>query len=177
MDILIASTLIAFAAGMRLLPHPPNFAPVAAVALFGGYFLPRRWAIVLPFGAMLLSDAVIGFYDGRIMAAVYACLALSVFLGRWARRQGDRTVSLIGSCLAGSVVFFAITNLAVWLWSGTYPYNASGLVACYAAAVPFFRNTLAGDLFYATALFGLYAVIGFAVRNRGWLFAKRSVRA
>jgi hypothetical protein len=145
-------TAILAAAALRLVPHPPNFTPIGAMALFGGAYLGRRGlAFVAPLAALLLSDAVLGFYRG--MDFVYASVALIVVIGWWVSSR--RTQLRIGAAaLASSVSFFAITNLGMWLFSGFYPLTSAGLAACFAAAIPFFQNTLAGDLFYTALLFG-----------------------
>jgi hypothetical protein len=152
-------TAIVIAAGLRLVPHPPNFSPIDAMALFSGAYLGRRGlAFVAPLAALLLSDVVLGFYHG--MATVYGTVALIVLIGRWVSLR--RTpVRIAAAALASSVIFFVITNLGMWLFSGFYPVTYAGLVACYTAAIPFFQNTVAGDLFYVTLLFG-----GFAVAER-----------
>lgn len=177
MQVLLALALIAAAAALRLAPHAPNFAPVAAIALFSGVVLPRRYALVVPIIAMLASDAAIGFYDPRIMAAVYASLAIMVMVGFWVRTQERHAAHVAAASLAGSVLFFAATNFAVWLWGGMYPATATGLLTAYAAGVPFFRNTLAGDLFYNASLFGMFAAAGWAVRNRAWLRDRQMLRS
>ena len=147
----LLSAIIA-AAALRLVPHPPNFSPIDAMALFSGAYLGRRWiAFVAPLAALVLSDLVLGFYAG--MATVYATVALVVVIGWWLSSR--RTPLRIGAAaIASSVTFFAITNFAMWLFSGFYPVTYAGLVACYTAAIPFFQNTVAGDLFYAVLLFG-----------------------
>ncbi len=157
----VLSLLILAAAGARLLPHPPNFAPLAAMALFGGaHFADKRLAFAVPLAALLLSDAVLGFYDG--MFAVYGSFALIVCLGL-AVRSRRTPVPIAGSALASSVLFFAVTNFAVWTAGALYPRTPAGLVACYTAAIPFFQNTLAGDAFFTAVLFG-----GFALAEKRW---------
>jgi hypothetical protein len=148
---------ILVAAALRLVPHPPNFSPIDAMALFSGAYLGRRSiAIEAPFAALLLSDAVLGFYHG--MATVYATVALIVVIGWWlsSRRTPLR---IAAAAVASSVTFFVITNLGMWLFSGIYPVTYAGLVACYTAAIPFFQNTLAGDLFYGVLLFGGFRIV------------------
>ena len=137
---------------MRLVPHPPNFSPIDAMALFGGAYLGRRGiAFVAPLAALLLSDLVLGFYHG--MATVYATVALIVVIGWWVSSR--RTPLRIGAAaIASSIVFFVITNVGMWLFSGIYPVTYAGLAACFTAAIPFFQNTVAGDLFYTVLLFG-----------------------
>ena len=154
----LLSAIVA-AAALRLVPHPPNFSPIDAMALFSGAYLGRRAiAFVAPLAALLLSDMVLGFYRG--MPTVYATVALIVVIGWWlsSRRTPLR---IAGAAIASSVTFFLLTNFGMWLFSGFYPLTTAGLAACYVAAIPFFQNTVAGDLFYAALLFG-----GFAVAER-----------
>jgi hypothetical protein len=147
---------ILVAAALRLVPHPPNFSPIDAMALFSGAYLGRRsLAFVAPLGAMLLSDAVIGFYSGFWIT--YLAVALIALIGSFALSR--RSVIRIGlASVAGSIVFFLVSNFGTWALSGMYAHTLTGLAACYAAAIPFFQNTLAGDLFYATLLFGGFRV-------------------
>ena len=144
-------------AAMRLIPHPPNFTPIAAMALFGGaHFASRRAALAVPLAAMLLSDLVLSGGYHTLMPVIYTCFALTVVMGM-AVRGRQRPVPIVGAALAGSVMFFVVTNLGVWVVSGFYPKTLAGLAACYTAAIPFFRNTLAGDLVFTAVLFGAFA--------------------
>jgi hypothetical protein len=158
---LIGIVLAIFAAAaMRLLPHPPNFSPIAAMALFSGAHLPKRWlAFAPPFAALALSDALLGgFYPG--MNFVYLSFGLTVLIG-WAVARRKTPLTIAGAALASSVLFFVLTNFGMWLFSGFYPLTWDGLAACYVAAIPFFQNTVAGDLFFTALLFG-----GFALAER-----------
>lgn len=148
---------IVAAAAMRLLPHPPNFSPIAAMALFSGAYLPRRaLAFVAPFAALLLSDALLGgFYAG--MEFVYLSFGLTVLIG-WAIAGRKSPLAIGGAAVASSILFFALTNFGVWLLSGMYPPTLAGLSACFVAAIPFFQNTLAGDLLFTALLFGGFAL-------------------
>ena len=147
---------IAAAAALRLIPHPPNFSPIDAMALFSGAYLARRWvAFVAPLAALLLSDVGLGFYHG--MATVYATVALIVMIGWWVSSRRS-AVRIGAAAVASSVLFFVITNFGMWLFSGFYPVTYAGLVACYTAAIPFFQNTIAGDLFYTVLLFGGFRI-------------------
>lgn len=147
---------ILVAAALRLMPHPPNFSPIDSMALFSGAYLGRRLiAFVAPFAALLLSDAVLGFYHG--MAIVYATVALIVVIGWWLS-SGRKPLRIAAAAVASSVTFFVITNFGMWLLSGFYPVTYAGFFACYTAAIPFFQNTLAGDLFYAVLLFGGFRI-------------------
>jgi len=152
---LLSAVLVA--AALRLVPHPPNFTPIGAMALFGGAYLGRRaLAFAAPLGALLLSDLVLGFYHG--MATVYFSVALIVMIGMVAlSRVSPIRVGL--AALASSVLFFVVTNFGMCVFSGFYPRSLAGLEACYVAAIPFFQNTVAGDLFYATLLFGGFRLL------------------
>ncbi|TWT75418.1 DUF6580 family putative transport protein [Allorhodopirellula solitaria] len=158
--LLFAAVAIAVAA--RLLPHPPNFTPLAALGLFAGAMSLRPLvAATVVVAAMLISDAFLGFHP--LMPVVYACLLVNLVIGsRWVR-QGDDFRWGAAACgriatgsLIGSVLFFLVTNFAVFLSS--YPATGGGLLACYTAAVPFFQYTLTGDLAYSAVLFGAYAL-------------------
>jgi hypothetical protein len=148
--------MILAAAAARLAPHAPNFTPIAAIALFGGaHFADKRLAFGVPLAALLLSDLVLGFYGG--MAVVYGSFALIVGLGFWLRSR--RTIwPIAGAALASSLLFFLVTNFGMWAAGSLYPRTLSGLGVCYAAAIPFFRNTLAGDLFFSAVMFGGFAL-------------------
>jgi hypothetical protein len=151
---LFTFTLILLAAFTRVLPHPPNVAPITALALFGGVYLDRKLTFVVPLLAMLIADYFIGFHS--TMAWVYSSFIAIGFIGLWLRNHRG-VVSTIGASLAGSILFFVVTNYGVWMGSmQTYPHTAAGLAACYTAALPFFRNTLLGDLAYTGILFGAY---------------------
>ncbi|MFH0829162.1 MAG: DUF6580 family putative transport protein [Candidatus Kerfeldbacteria bacterium] len=163
--------LVIVAAATRVLRHlgfvhlPPNVAPIAAMALFGGAILPKRLAIALPIATMVLSDAIIGFYTPGVMVSVYACFILSAVLGLWIRKRSSIRRIVSGS-LAGSVLFFSVTNAAVWAFGAWYPKTFQGLTAAYLAGIPFFRNTVLGDLAFTGIMFGAYAVAQYAVRRR-----------
>lgn len=150
-------SIILLAAASRLIPHPPNVTPLTAVALFGGaYFSDRRLAFLVPLTALFLSDLILGFYHH--MEVVYLSFALIVAIGLWLQKH--RTVFPIAcAALASSVLFFVLTNFGVWAFDALYPKTLEGLMACYVAAIPFFRNTLLGDLSYTVVLFGGFALL------------------
>lgn len=160
--ILLLTILAGLAIAVRLLPHPANFTPVAAVALFVGYYLPKKWAIILPLSVMLVSDLFIGLYDWKLMLAVYCCFALAGLVGIIIRNSRN-ILTVLSSTLLISLGFFLITNSAVWLFSPWYAHNWSGLILCYTLAIPFFRNTLMGNLFFVGILFGSYELIKIAL--------------
>lgn len=159
----VAVALVLFVVMTRIVPHPANFVPVAAVALFGGALLPRRWAIVVPVAAMVASDLIVGLHP--LVMYTWGSFALIAFASsKW---LSQATVTRVGlSSLGASVVFYLVTNFGVWLQGLMYPMTTAGLVHCYVNALPFFRNTLAGDLFYVGVLFGSYAVVTHLVEQR-----------
>ncbi len=135
----------------RFLPHPPNFTPVAAIALFSGIYLSRNSGIILALLVMIISDFFIGFYSWKLMLAVYLSFIMMVFLGGLAKKK--RKMSLVmGITVSASILFFLITNAAVWIFSGMYEHTVSGLIQCYYMALPFFKNTLMGNLLYMALL-------------------------
>jgi hypothetical protein len=148
--------MIFVAALSRLIPHPPNFAPIAALALFGGAeFSSKRDAFLVPLAAMFLSDLILGLHG--LILVVYGTCALIVALGFCLR--GRRTVGGIALLsVASAFLFFIITNFAVWASGTLYPMTSTGLTECFVAAIPFFRNTLLSNLLYAALLFGALAL-------------------
>jgi uncharacterized protein DUF6580 len=158
---LLALVIIVIAAALRIAPHPWNFTPVGAMALFSGAVLKdRRLAFFVPVVALFAGDIFIGLYTYKLMLVVYSSFLVSVAIGFWLRDR--RTIARIGAAtLAGAIQFFVVTNFAVWASGLSYPRTGAGLIACYVAGIPFFWNTLAGDAIYAVLLFG-----GFALAER-----------
>lgn len=152
------------AAAMRLVPHPPNITPIAAMALFGGaHFANKKTALLVPLAVMYLSDLALGFfvYDfgffHGFMPFVYTGFVVTVCLGFLVRRRLT-PLTVGGAALMGSVLFFIVTNFGVWLVGNLYPKTLAGLFSCYVAAIPFFRNTLTGNAAYTLVLFGGFAL-------------------
>lgn len=150
--ILIAIVLVIFGAAMRLLPHTPNFTPITAIALLGSWYFGKRWGVFLALAAMFFSDLLIGFYTWQIMFSVYFSFALVGLIG-WVAAKYRSVFALGFATLGSSVLFFLITNAAVWLYSPWYVKNFSGLMYSYELGLPFFRNMLSGDIVYTAALF------------------------
>ena len=148
---LLLTGLIVAAVAAKFVPHPVNFMPIGAIALFAGaHFNDRRTAFLVPLAAMLLGDVVSGFH--ALIPFVYGCLALNVFLGFWIKRR-QTTGRVLAATLTGAVIFFLVTNFGSWLAFDTFPKTGAGLLACYAAGVPYFINSLLGDVFYSAVLF------------------------
>lgn len=167
--VIAAGMLILVGISYRLFPHPANFAPVAAISLFSGFYF-RRYFIAIPLVAMFISDIFIGFYDWKLMSAVYGSFILISLIGILMRKNKS-VVSLMGCSLSGSVLFFILTNLAVWAFSPWYPHNWQGLLNCYTLAIPFFKNTILGDLFYASVIFGSYEILAQPKERLAFLFS------
>jgi hypothetical protein len=142
--------MILAAAATRLIPHPPNFTAIGALALFGGAYFGRRWlAFAVPIGAMLLSDAILT----SPAPVSYGCFALTVALGLLLRERVTFARVAVAAITA-SVLFFLLSNFSVWWGSRMYSQDFAGLLACYLAALPFAQNMLLGNLFYGGLLFG-----------------------
>ena len=140
----------------RLVPHPWNATPLTAIALFGGTYLSKRWSILLPLAIVALSDVALGWHS--TIPFTWGAFAVTGWLAWWIRIRPSAGRILTGSLL-GSVMFFLVTNFGVWATQTLYPKTAAGLLECYAAGIPFFRNALAGDLVYTAALFGMFAAV------------------
>jgi len=155
---LLALLLIAVAAAVRVAPHPWNFTPIGAMALFSGAVVrDRRLAFLFPLLALLVGDIFVGMH--KLMFVVYASFAVNIAIGLWLRDH--RTIGRISlATFGGAVQFFLVTNFAVWVYFDTFPKTLAGLGTCYLTALPLFWNTLAGDAVYAALLFGGYALAG-----------------
>lgn len=152
---LLIVLLIIIAALSRLAPHPANFSPVAALALFGGVYLPKKYALLLPLGAMALSDLSLGIY-WPIVPFVYGSFLLTGLIGIWLKNHKNFPY-ITGSAIISSLLFFIITNFGSWLDPLTgYERSLYGLVQSYIMGIPFYKNTFLGDLFYTLVLFGSY---------------------
>jgi hypothetical protein len=151
---LVLAGMILIAAFTRLIPHPPNFTAIGAMALFGGaYFSRKSLAFAVPLIAMFFSDMIIGFHQG--MYAVYLSFIFIVMIGLTLKNK-KKAGNVFLASVSASVLFFVITNFAQWLSYPLYSKDIAGLIACYVAAIPFFHYTLLGDLFFVGALFGLF---------------------
>ena len=153
----IAWALILFGVIVRLLPHAPNATPMTAIALVSSLYLGKRCSIILPLATLLLSDVIIGLYDVKIMLSVYGSFALIGCLS-WINKRYRSLVSIEVSAIGGSLLFFLITNGAVWLFSPWYEKTVSGLLYSYELGLPFWRNMLLGDIVYTTILIGIFEI-------------------
>jgi hypothetical protein len=149
--------IVFLGAAARLAPHPWNFTPIMTIGLFAGSKASKTsTGVLVTLFALGLSDAVLGFYPG--FWYIYAAALIPVLMGRLIRKRGGAGV-IAAAALASSLSFFLITNFVVWATSRMYPHAAPGLLACYVAGLPFFRNQILGDVFYSVAIFGGHAAI------------------
>ena len=173
--IILTVFMIVGACLLRLVPHIPNVAPVSAMALFGGVYLDRKWSLLVPLFAMIISDYLLLYvhpYSSPMVSFdrvypisalfhsttiyVWGSFAISGLIGLWLRKRNIASNVILAS-LFSSVQFFIITNFGVWA-SGMYSRDISGLVESYVMGIPFFRWTLYGDIFYTLVFFGSYAL-------------------
>jgi hypothetical protein len=163
-DLLLVAGLVILGVVARLLPHEPNFTPIAASALFAGTMLRTRGlAFAVPLAVMLISDALLGFDSSPMTLVIYAMFtlpALVAYLPRRARAPGMFAPVIV----AYSLIFFVATNAAVWAFTAMYPHTLAGLATAYAAGLPFLPQTIVGDLFWAAVLFGGAALVRMAPR-------------
>jgi len=139
----------------RLFVHLPNFVPITAIALGAGVYLGKKWAIILPLTGLFVSDLFIGFYGWPIMLSVYGSFVLIGILSWWLKKNKN-VANILAMSLSSSILFFIITNFSVWAFSPWYAKDLGGLLYCFELALPFFRNTMAGDLFYTAVFFAIF---------------------
>ena len=135
---------------LRLIPHIPNVAPIAALALFSGAKIPNWKGFIIPLLAMIISDYFLGFHS--TIPFVYGSFIIIAGLGFLLRKNMSPLKTGLTS-LFGSLLFFIITNFGVWATSSLYEKSVNGLLNCYYMGLPFFRNTLLGDIFYVSVFF------------------------
>ena len=150
----LALSLILTGVILRLAPHPDNFAPTTALAIFSGVVLPPALAFTVPLLIMMVSDLWIGMHP--LFWLIWPTFALVTWVGYQIRAK-EGVLPLLSASIAGSVVFFVISNLGVFLFENMYAKSWRGLVECFTMAIPFFRNAFLGDLFYTTVFFSLFS--------------------
>jgi hypothetical protein len=166
MKLRLSIALVFLAALTRLLPHPDNFTPIGAMALFGAaYFSRQALTLAVPFIALFVSDLVLNnviyrqYYPEFTLITswwIYAAFGLVMLAGWLLLRQNVSPTRVVAASLTASAIFFLVTNFSVWAESAMYPKTPAGLMACYTAGLPFLKNTVLGDLFFSAALFGVY---------------------
>jgi len=162
-NIWIFLSLITIAALTRLMPHPPNFTAIGSIALFGGMVAKSKYLkYLLPIGALFISDIVISLFAGtaflhNTVLWVYASFLLIVLLGSFMKKITIGNV--LGASVLSATLFFLVTNFGEWASGLMYPMTLNGLTACYAAAIPFFANSLISTVLFSAILFGGYSFV------------------
>jgi hypothetical protein len=145
----------------RFIPHLANFTPILAIALFGGVYLNKKYAIVMPLALMILSDAFLGIHNTVLFT--WGSIVLISGLGMLIRAKKN-AINVTLSAVSSAVLFFIITNFGVWLM-GWYPRTLNGLISCYTLAIPFFRTMLASTMVFSLVLFGIYEIVAHKVKD------------
>ena len=167
----VLSIIILLAAFTRIMPHPPNFSPMAAIGLFGAAHFAKKWqAFFIPLIGIWISDLVINnyvysssssnfvwFYSGFYWQ--YISYILIIFAGLFIFNRGISLTKTFGGMISSSGIFFLVSNFGVWAGGTMYPKNFGGLITCYAAGVPFIHNTIISDVLFTTVLFGTYYLL------------------
>jgi len=155
----------------RLLPHLPNATPVGALALFSGFYLPKKQAFLVPLLAMAAADLFLGGHSTLLW--VYGSFLLIVALG-FLLKGRLKAENVILTSLSSSILFFLITNFGVWASTSMYSKDLAGLLQSYVMGIPFLRPTVLGDLFYSGVIFGSYAL--FFLRRKEEARAKTAIK-
>ena len=146
-NLLIPISLLLIMSFSRLIPHPPNFTPIIAVGILGGYFFKNlNWSLGIVFLSIFLTDLLLGFYPSMLM--IYLSLAIIILsFHKLNNLMNFKNLFLYG--LSGSVIFFKVSNFGVWMFDGLYEKNLEGLIKCYIMAIPFFKNTLFSTIIFS----------------------------
>ena len=162
--IIITFGLVAVGIVGRLVPHLWNMTPIAAVVILAGAKFGWKWGAGVAVIGMFLGDLILGFYTPQVMISVYACLALSGVIG-YLIKKSQKTGVILGASAISTIIFFLVTNYAVWQWSPLYFHNLSGLITSYIAGLPFFANQILGDMFFTLALFAIWELSVLGVKK------------
>lgn len=149
----------------RIIPHPANFTPLSAMALWGGAKMSPRITMVVILVSMLISDLIIGLDNLWSRLSVYGSLFIAVFIGKTILKNAG-LVKAFGTIIGSSLIFFLLTNFAVWRFSGMYPINISGLTNCFLLAIPFFRNSIISDMLFSGVIVGGWELVSVFNRNK-----------
>ncbi len=162
LNALLLALAILIIASCEFLPHPMNFVPVTAAAIFAGLYLDRRVAVLMPLASLFVADLFQGV-SWIDVPFVYGSVAIAaVWAGQLKGRQSNLKTfvpKVAGVTLGSSVIFFVVTNFGVWIMQDMYSKDWTGLVQCYVMALPFFKNALAGDLLFSCVFVGTYEIV------------------
>lgn len=159
--------LILLTVFLRLIPHPPNFAPIGALALFCGSQFNKKTALFIPLLAMFLSDIFLGFHS--VIPFVYGSFILITLIGVWVKKD-QNPGRVLGVGFLSSIIFFILSNFGVWLMTNLYTKNLNGLINCYFMALPFFRNTVLSDIFFTMVFFYGYRLFFVFIKKLAFSF-------
>lgn len=159
---MLAIILIVVGILLRFIPHDPNFTPVAAIALFGGAYLSKRLAIIVPLALMTVSDLALGMHN--VVLFTWGGFALISVVGFMLRSRKTVT-GILGTSLLSSIIFYIVSNFGVW-FAGWYPRTFAGLIDCYVMGLPFLRDFTLATVFYALAFFGTYELVAYFVKDK-----------
>jgi hypothetical protein len=173
---MLAYLFLALALAVRFLPHAWHFTPLGAALLFFGSRQPKK-QIWIAVAVAAIADVLLTLYVyhlplGWELVASTSYYVIALAIGTFLRENAD-LVKVTGASLAGSIVFFLISNFATWVAYDMYPHTISGLATCYLMAIPFFRNTLIGDVAFALAMFGTPMLIEALQRKRALVPVER----
>ena len=142
-----------------------NFTPVIAIALFSGAkFQDKKWSVIIPVVSLFISDVILSYLNNfdifhNTILFTYGSILLVILLGRLLNSERLNISKTVSFTLLSSLLFFVITNIGVWLFSNMYTLDLTGLTKCFVLAIPFLQKSIAGDLFFATVLFGVYELV------------------
>jgi len=159
--ILIISSIILLA---RFIPHAPNFSPLASIILFTSVYANNKKLVIIPFITLLISDIFIGFYHFGIMLSVYSSFFIIYLLGIYLKNNKN-IINTLFTPIYSALLFFFVTNFAVWFFGNWYTHDLSGLLLSYTLAVPFFENTLLSNIIYSYTLFTSYEIIQLYIKK------------
>ncbi len=158
---MLALSLIVCGILLRFAGHSPNFTPVAAIALFSGVYLNKKYAFFVPLALMVVSDMILGMHN--VVLFTWGAFSLTTLLGVWVKNRKS-VFGITATCIVSSLLFYIITNFGVW-FMGWYPRTLAGLVDCYVMGIPFLRNFTFSTLIYSAIFFGLYETIARLAKN------------
>ncbi len=158
---MLALSLIVVGILLRFVPHAPNFTPVAAIALFGGAYLNKKQALIVPLALMIISDLFIGMHN--VVLFTWGGFLLTTVLGFWIKKHKN-IFGIAVMSLASAVLFYLVSNFGVWAM-GWYARTPQGLLDCYIMGLPFLRNFTVATLIYAAVFFGAYELVAVSVKN------------
>jgi hypothetical protein len=152
----------------RIVDHIPNFTPIVGISLFIAYLWNRLYSSFFVITTMFISNLILGYEFDKIQGSVYLSFLIPVILGRLIQKTKNESykyLTIVGISIISSTLFYFITNFAVWLWSGMYDHTLNGFILCYELALPFYRNTLLGDLFSSIFIFSVYDLYIYLIKN------------